>query len=279
MSTLLELKQASYTFRRLSSSLLGSDRETAEVNLTRLMKFIDENSVVAPIVISELTDVVYDFNDCFVVNGYGFDMKIPVDEREHLKAQYDFAKFIVTNESESVHKWTMQSQRGVGKDKIQQFLSETFKPMIDYIIDALASEMMILESQTNAVPSFSVTVEKNYGTMNTQGSGNITSDTTVYNESKDTLALIEKLIASLPQIEDIDTDEIDNVKDDLESVQEQLKSEAPRKNRLQKALNGIKKFASDFTMKLAVSCAAGAVTNTDWMQLIEQMEQVIERLG
>lgn len=60
------------------------------------------------------------------------------------------------------------------------------------------------------------------------------------------ITLIDKLLASLPEIQGVDSEEIENVKDDLEMIQEQLKSDVPKKNRIGKALAGIKKFAGDF---------------------------------
>ena len=80
----------------------------------------------------------------------------------------------------------------------------------------------------------------------------------------------------LQSIQGVDAEEIENVKDDLEMIQEQLKSDAPKKNRIGKALAGIKKFAGDFSMRLAVSLAAGAVTGTDWNMLLQQVENFIK---
>lgn len=90
------------------------------------------------------------------------------------------------------------------------------------------------------------------------------------------IALIDKLLASLPEIHGVASEEIENVKDDLEIVQEQLKSDTPKKNRIGKALIGIKKFVGDFSMKLAVTLAAGAVTATDWSMLLQQIESFIK---
>lgn len=92
------------------------------------------------------------------------------------------------------------------------------------------------------------------------------------------LAIIDKIIPSLLEISDVDPDEIDSVKDDLEVVQEQLKNPTPKKNRLSKALLGIKKFVKEFSMKLAVSVAASAVTGADWNTLIQQLESFIENI-
>ena len=41
-------------------------------------------------------------------------------------------------------------------------------------------------------------------------------------------------------------------------------------------LAGIKKFAGDFSMKLAVTLASGAVTGTDWNMLLQQVEDFIK---
>lgn len=91
--------------------------------------------------------------------------------------------------------------------------------------------------------------------------------------------LLAKILPSLDSLSDIPRDEIDNVKDDLESVEEQLASSAPKKNRLKKAVGGIKKFFADFSMKVAVSMAAGAVTSADWSMLIQKLEEYIGVIG
>ena len=54
-----------------------------------------------------------------------------------------------------------------------------------------------------------------------------------------------------------------------------MKTDNPKKNRIGKALVGIKKFAGDFSMKLAVTLAAGAVTGADWGILLQQLENFI----
>ena len=41
----LELRKLSLEFRRLSSNLLNSTDDTADINLSRFLKFIDENEL------------------------------------------------------------------------------------------------------------------------------------------------------------------------------------------------------------------------------------------
>ena len=90
--------------------------------------------------------------------------------------------------------------------------------------------------------------------------------------------LIERLILSLPAINSVASDELESVKDDLESLQEQIYSSAPKKSRMQKALAGIKKFSSEVLSKASVSIATSAITGADWTTLIQQAEMFIDGL-
>lgn len=151
--------------------------------------------------------------------------------------------------------------------------------MIDYINDAISMEMIVLEAETKLpVPTVYQTIENNYGTANAQGTGNITSSNISTSTVSDITDLLAKILPCLDLLSDVPQDEIDNVKDDLESVEEQLTSAAPKKKRLQKAVDGIKKFLSDFSMKVAVSVAAGAVTSADWFMLIQKLEEYISSI-
>ena len=70
----------------------------------------------------------------------------------------------------------------------------------------------------------------------------------------------------------------DDVKDDLESVKEQINAPAPKKKRLQKAVDGIQKFFGDFSPQLAAALAAHAITTTDWNAMIASVEKLISSL-
>lgn len=281
MSKLLELKKLSLSFRRISSNLLNSASDNADVNLIRFIDYIDKTEIIHDILHNAIDGIEFDFTECFISQySYGrCGINIPVDVSEHLKAQYDYAKWIIGTEKVCVWNQTLQLYRSYSTDKIQKFLCDCFKSMIDYINDELSSLIMIEEDEEkkNTQTSIYQKIEQNYGTINAQANGTIKSYNGITNVDN-IISLIEKILASLPQLTNIDVDEIESVKDDLEVIQEQLSTEAPKKNRLSKALVGIKKFAGDFSMKLAVSLAAGAVTGTDWNMLIQQIESFIEKL-
>lgn len=152
-----------------------------------------------------------------------------------------------------------------------------FKPLIDFINDQLSMEMIVYDEEEKTMNgnTYIQNIETVNGSASQQNSGVINTYNTT-NDTSSMLTLIDKLIASLSEIQGVDSEEIENVRDDLEMVQEQLKSDVPKKNRIGKALAGIKKFAGDFSMRLAVTLAAGAVTGTDWSMLLQQLENFIK---
>lgn len=280
MSELKQLKLLSLDFRRKSSQLLNSDQHDADVNLCRFVDFI-ENTPMLHNIVHDVVDVTeFDFKECFLIDGGSWiGIQVPIDEKKHIKAMYDYANYIANSETESI---VYQAQRypcssSKWSEIIQNYLNDAIKPLIDFINDSISKEIILMQQEENAV-----SMTQNIGTVNgnvvqqQHGNVNITNQTGI--SSEDLNGLIEKIMASLPEIKDVDTEEVDSVKDDLESLQEQIQSPTPKKNRMQKALNGVQKFFSDFGMKVAVTVAAKTVTAQDWTALIQQAGLFISKL-
>lgn len=280
MSELKQLKLLSLDFRRKSSQLLNSDQHDADVNLCRFVDFI-ENTPMLHNIVHDVVDVTeFDFKECFLIDGGSWiGIQVPIDEKKHIKAMYDYANYIANSETESI---VYQAQRypcssSKWSEIIQNYLNDAIKPLIDFINDSISKEIILMQQEENAV-----SMTQNIGTVNgnvvqqQHGNVNITNQTGI--SSEDLNGLIEKIMAFLPEIKDVDTEEVDSVKDDLESLQEQIQSPTPKKNRMQKALNGVQKFFSDFGMKVAVTVAAKVVTSQDWTALIQQAQLFIGNL-
>lgn len=280
MSELKQLKLLSLDFRRKSSQLLNSDQHDADVNLCRFVDFI-ENTPMLHNIVHDVVDVTeFDFKECFLIDGGSWiGIQVPIDEKKHIKAMYDYANYIANSETESI---VYQAQRypcssSKWSEIIQNYLNDAIKPLIDFINDSISKEIILMQQEENAV-----SMTQNIGTVNgnvvqqQHGNVNITNQTGI--SSEDLNGLIEKIMASLPEIKDVDTEEVDSVKDDLESLQEQIQSPTPKKNRMQKALNGVQKFFSDFGMKVAVTVAEKVVTSQDWTALIQQAQLFIGNL-
>jgi hypothetical protein len=276
----LELRKLSLEFRRLSSNLLNSTDDTADINLARFVKFIEGNELISTFIKNKILGVDYDFKKCFDIDDSDWpDFNPPEDEACHIKAQYDYLLFINNEDKTSVRGQAMQynwSSRKIN-DNIQSFLDMAFKPLIDFINDQLSMQMIVCDEETKTMGgnTYIQNIGNVNGSANQQHSGVINAYNTT-NDVSSMMTLIDKLLSSLPELLGIDKEEIENVKDDLEMVQEQLKSDKPKKNRIGKALVGIKKFAEDFSMKLAVTLATGAVTGTDWSMLLQQLESFIK---
>lgn len=273
-----ELRTMSLTFRRASSNLLNATTDNANVVLARFKKFIDDSPFISELLVKTMTGIDYNFKECFKIDGQDWnEINPPVDESCHIKAQYDYMTYLCENKIDVLGAALGYFHSSdTYENIIREFLDSAFKPLIDYINDAISEQMIVVEEEMRMnAPAMAQSIGTVNGTVIQQGSGNITATNTTGADASAILNLIEKIIPSLGAISDVSQDAIDNVKDDLESVEEQLKSSSPKKNRLQKALGGIKKFASDFSMKLAVTIAAGAVTGTDWIKLIQSIEQFL----
>lgn len=272
-----ELRSISLDFRRVSSNLLTTGHEQAGVSLARFYKYINETGWIYALLEPIITETNYDFQKCFMADDRGREFQIPVDEKEHIKAQYDYMHYILEN---NVYIVGLAMRHCLGEKKfdnmVRTFFSDAFKPLIDFINDAISKEIILLEEENKQ--NMNVNIAANYGTANFQGSGVINSENIVNPISDEIICLIEKILPSLEYIKDVPVEQKESVQDDLESIQEQIASATPKKSRLQKALNGIKNFVIGFPKALAVNMATTAITNTDWTTLIEQIETFIANL-
>lgn len=273
-----ELRSISLDFRRISSNLLRTSYEQADVALTRFYNFINGTNWIYNLLQPIITETDYDFRECFMPSDSRREFVIPLDEKKHIKAQYDYMRYII--ESEKVNILGLAIKHCINEkefdDMVQVFFSDAFKPLIDYINDSISKEMILIGGDTTQVPA--VNIGNNYGTANIQGKGTINSTNTVNLASNEIKQLIEKIMPSLEYIQDVPEEEKVSVQDDLESIQEQLVSATPKKNRIQKALNGIKEFVKNFPMSLAVNMATTAIVNADWVTLIQQIELFVASL-
>ncbi|MBR1702842.1 MAG: hypothetical protein IJ716_12885 [Lachnospiraceae bacterium] len=278
-----DIRRISLEFRRLSSNLLTSDRDNVDVNLDRFYEYINNNSFIADIIHKTIDSVDYDYKKCFIIRHAEWSsIEIPREEKCHIKAMYDFMTYIVTSENESVFNLALQFNCGSNSfnDMIRYLLEKSFKPLIDYINDKVSIEMMIMDGnrREESGNTFVQNIQNLHGNANQQGGGIITTYTTNNEHSAELMGLLEKIINSLDTFNEINKEMLDNVRDDLESIQEQIVSDNPKKNRLQKALNGIKSFVGQLPVNIVASTAANAITSADWASLIQYIEAFISFL-
>ncbi|KUP25777.1 hypothetical protein [Paenibacillus sp. DMB5] len=267
---LTELRLLSLDFRRVSSNMLMPDADTATVQLRRFKSYIDSSPAIATIIQERIQGVEYDFKQCFLIEGSGWHyIEPPVDEVSHLKAQYDFMTFLCTENIDVkgiAHSFL--HNKGNWTDIVRQFLDKSFKPLVDFVVDALSKRIMLLEGD-KVMGNIYQNIGNNYGNVNAAGrdvtySGNISD-----NDISEIKALIEKLLPTIQGI-DLTEEEKESLTDDLETISEQLDSPKPKFPRLKKAMENIKGFVDD-TSKGAVVATAWL---TDWQELVTKLGEL-----
>lgn len=283
MITYTELRRVSLDFRRLSSIFMNSTDDNAATMIQRFKRFIDNTPCIAKIISDAIYTVDYDWRNSFGASDHSgwYEIDVPVDEACHVKAMYDYLDYIIDNGSNVLGVAMHYYHAKMKYDEIiQHFIDIAFKPLIDFINDAISKEMILMEEQKPTTITHSIGTV--YGTVNQQGSGTINSETTVLMGNMEQIAdigeLIDKILSHIDDIADIPKEAVESVKDDLESIKEQINTPAPKKKRLQKAVDGIKKFFGDFCPQFAASLAAYTITTTDWNAVISAVESLISSL-
>lgn len=268
-----EYRKVSQVFRRLSSNMLKTDYNDGNVQLIRFRKFIQENKLINRIIEDKIMDIDYDYKDNFIIeNGGRTSMSIPIDEGKHIKAMYDYL-IDITNEEEDIS-WRAKKFYHSSKnlnDIIREFLDKAFKPLVDFIVDTLSMEMIEMESVKQET-HIHQNINKNYGTA-TIAQGNIESINTVtLNDSQDIKELLESL-KDLIIKEDFDEEEKEDVIDDLETIDQEISSENPRKVKIRKAWQGFKNFIS----KIPEGLGKATIIATQYGELYEKLKTFIEK--
>lgn len=278
MTNYKEFRTLSLDFRRISSNLLNSDDDNADVNMIRFKQYIDETTFISQLLQNIMDGVEYDFKKCFLIKNSGWNsIDIPADEKAHLKAQYDYMTYIVESDKVRVLGQAMGFPHSSSKlvDIIQSFINNTFKPLINYINDAISKEMILFEEEKQ-IASMVQNIGSIYGSA-IQGTTVTSTNTTNVNDNEKLIELLEQTIKTLNFIDAPEEIKAD-LQDDIEIVSEQIASLTPKKNRINKALARIKKFAGEFGMKVAVSTTAVNVTSIDWQNLIRLIETFVEKI-
>lgn len=251
---LKDYRQASIKFRRLSSTMLNSNADDGNIHLIRLKNFMDNNEIISNIVNKRIKTVDYDYKkEKFIdVNSkeYWIELNTPTDEDNHMKAIYDYLSDM-TNEKKSLigiaRRFNNKSKSY--NDIVKNYLDIVFKPLVNYINDCLAEEMMNIEpKKTEKI--INQHIENNYGSNNF-AEGNITSNNYVnVGLQEDINSLINNLCDFIKNEEEINKEDKEDIIDELQVINEQVNSEQPKKRRIEKAYNRVKEMVKNLPEKV-----------------------------
>lgn len=276
------LRIESIKFRRVASDFLKSTRNNCNVNLERLFDYIETSVYVREIVHGVVDNVDYDFRSCFPSHASNWrEMAIPEKTEDHLKAQYDYMKYICTNDKVNVENEAFHYYYGMKKinDMIQSFAESAFKPMIDYIVDALAEKTILAEAENSH--SAGTYIHNVQGAVIANNTGSVQISQTINPDAEKLVQMIQTAGTILSNSGDT-SEALESIKDDLDSIVEQLQSEHPKKSRVQKALDRIKSFAgtvcSDTASTMLSGALVAAASQVDWNAMIQLGSNLLSQL-
>lgn len=251
---ILEYKKVSQAFRRLASNMLTTKYLDGNIHLIRFRKFIQENEIVNGIIQEKIHGVDFNYKEIFIVQDGGWKyFAIPIDEAEHVKAMYDYL-LDITNEEEDLrgraHSFFHSSKSW--NDIIKDYLDQAFKPLVDFVIDSLSMEMILMEPEKKQTYIHQA-IKNNFGTANIAQRDIHLNNITNANDIaaiKDLLSNIKIIIGDIKLTEH---QEKESIVDDVETIEEQLFDENPKIIKIKKAFEGLKKFVSKLPSGVATT--------------------------
>lgn len=242
MRNILEYRRTSLEFRRLAANMLTTNYTDGNLHLIRLRIYIDENDLISEIIANKIKDTEYFYKDNFFEKNGGWNsLNIPVKNSEHIKAICDYL-VDMTKEQKDIRGIARSFYCGSNdwNDIIREYLGKVFKPLVDFIIDSLSMEMMIMEPEKTET-HIHQSIGSNYGTVNAAQRNINSVNNTNLNDAKEITNLIFD-VKKMIEAEDINKDIKEEVIDDLETIEEQVGSKEPKFVRLKKAYRGLKDF-------------------------------------
>ena len=271
MSNLKELRKISLEFRRLSSNLLGTEYETADINLYRFKEYIDNTPIIQKILQEKMNGQQIDFKECFpIASNECCQINVPKEEGKHIKAMYDLIDYIVSNDINlrSIAFLYYCSSRKI-VDIIQNFLALSIRPLINYIIDEISKEM-ILEEEKN-MTGVNITGGDN-STISLAYASNQTVTSNINVNYNDINKIIEAIKDELKKSQ-IDSEEKENLEDDLDVIKEQIEKSVEKPTRLKKAYSNIIAFLENTSGLVTQATALGLGIQ----ELIEFVSPIIDK--
>lgn len=272
---IIEYRKTSQAFRRVSSNMLTTKYDDGNIQLIRFRKFIEENELINNIIKEKIKNIDYDYKDNFIIKNAGwYNISIPIDECEHIKAMCDYLSDI-TNEEKNIRgiACSFYHSSGTWNDIIREYLNKAFKPLVDFIVDGLSMEMMGIESITSETHIYQ-NINKNYGTASI-AQGNIKSSNKVKLNDLNSINEIVNSLKALIIESEIDGNTKEEVIDDLETIEQEIYVENPKQIKIKKALNGIK----NFTSKIPEGVAKATIIVTQCGELYKQLKPFIEKIN
>lgn len=247
-----ELKNESRNFRTIANRVLTSEYDTFDNNLKRLVYHIDNNYIVK-MFIDSCSNEEYNFEIASdvkqVSEGYGqyvFDSFI--EEDKEVLYTYQILKYITDNNI-SFRSYTYPySSSNKYNDKIKGFNDKFILPFINEIdgnFERIGVEMVLDEDTKYYINNMS------------GGQVNISADNSILNAVQNNYDNVDKLVNNIKsKIDSIKDNDIKNeIIDNAEGIQEEIKKENIKKGRIKSFINTLQSLLPKIATTIEVSAA------------------------
>ena len=222
-------------FKNISKRLLTSDYDVFDVNLKRLIHYIDNNKLISDFINSCVSE-----NDHFnieedvkkVVAGYGNNIfNNFVEEEKEISYVYQILKYI-TNNDISYRKYSIPySSTKQFHDQIDGFNNKIILPFINAINDNFQKKYF--EMIYNKDEDFNVIINSEQAVF-TKNTSNITLVKNSYNQLTD---IINKIKNNITDVHDIQLQE--DIMDNILGIEQEIKESPIKKGRLKAFMNAL----------------------------------------
>jgi len=258
-----ELKKLDLAFRTISSRMINANFEEASSILKMFVEFIDNKKLISEYIDSIIID---DFNVEEAVEEAISQKPFNTGgtAEEEIGITYKILKFIVENDISLISIGRAYSDSSKYQDMIKSVGSRLILPFVNHIemyifnisIDMGIDDEVFYKITNNVTVSGSaqVNLAQNSATINAIQKNGINQD--------ELNMLVEKILATIP--ETMEEDERVTICDSVKTIQEELKSESPKKRLIRLAKNALDKVAPKITG--SVEFAASITTLYQFIQ-------------
>lgn len=246
-----EIKKECRDFKTIASRVLTSEYDTFDNNLKRFINYIDNTENIKKYItscINEKDNFKIEDDVKQVSTGYGeyvFDSHI--EENKEVSYTYQILKYITEN-NVSYRGYTLgYSPSKQYNDKVKGFNDKLVLPLINEIegnYERICIEMGLDENN-------------NYFITNNGGQVNIAKDESTINATQNNYSQIDKLVSQVKtNIDSIDDSELKNeIIDNVEGLQEELKKEKPKKGIINAIVNALESIIPKIPKAIELTAA------------------------
>ena len=240
----VQLKETITDFENYSKNLLNTSIEKVDADLYRFKNYIDSTFIIKNILDEYFSNSTVNYEDYFFTKLTNVNFKVPLNERDHMKAIYDYIAMIIENNITVFNVATLYHYESRKVDEILRlFVLDVIFPLINFISNSLTKKMMQYD---DIYPT--VTLNANNSPVYFQSSGNQYVSYQNNAELSEINDLIEKILNIFNTEESCKNPDL---LDDIQLMKETINSPEPNEHRIKKVLKNITEGIKSITATTA----------------------------